>query len=60
MTPAHAASNRLSVPRSLVRGIAVLATLPIEQVAIPIFRHDLSQRGEAVAWEGASAIRGRA
>jgi len=59
MTPAHGASKRRSVPRSGVRGTAVLAALPIEQVGIPIFRHDHSHRGEAVAWQGASAIGGR-
>jgi putative peptidoglycan lipid II flippase len=36
--------------------VRVWVTLPIKQTVIPMFRHDLSQRGEAAAWAQMSVL----
>ncbi len=53
---ATARTDAYFVACSVITLLTVWFTLPIEQVAIPIFRHDLSRRGEAVAWQGASVL----
>jgi putative peptidoglycan lipid II flippase len=53
---ATARTDAYFVACSVISLLTIWFTVPVEQVAIPIFRHDLSRRGEAAAWQGASVL----
>lgn len=53
---ATARTDAYFVACSVVGLLSIVFTLPIEQVVIPMFRHDLTERGEVAAWRRTSVL----